>query len=122
MRETGKKLWIFPDGDLPPPGDGDLKGHEALTITNINDEVAEIELDIYFEDREPDTGIPITVQARRVSCLRLDKPLGPSGYQIPYGQYSLVLRSTVPVAAVFGRLDVRQTNLAYYTVAGFASD
>jgi hypothetical protein len=31
-----------------------------------------------------------------------------------------VVRSDVPVVAVFGRLDVRQANMAYYSVAGYA--
>jgi hypothetical protein len=30
------------------------------------------------------------------------------------------VRSDVPVVAVFGRLDVRQSNLAYYSVAGYS--
>ena len=122
MSELGKRLWVFADGDLPPPGDKEPKGHEALTITNLNAAEATVLLDLYFEDRDPVLGIPIKVGGRRVSCLRLDKPLGPEGYRIPYGQYSLALRCDLPVVAVFGRLDVRQNNLAYYSVAGFSSD
>jgi len=49
-----------------------------------------------------------------------DQPLGDQRFQIPSGQYSLVLHSDLPVASVFGRLDVRQPNLAYYSVTGYA--
>ena len=41
------------------------------------------------------------------------------GYQIPYGQYAIHVISDVPVVACFGRLDVRQTNMAYYSPAGY---
>lgn len=33
---------------------------------------------------------------------------------------ALVVNSSVPVVAVFGRLDVRQANMAYYSVQGYA--
>ena len=35
------------------------EGHEALMLTNLNDEKATIELVIVFEDREPETGIMV---------------------------------------------------------------
>jgi hypothetical protein len=57
-----------------------------------------------------------------VRCIRLDKPLGEGKFKIPFGQYALVVRSDVPVVAVFGRLDVRQANMAYYSVQGFSFD
>ncbi|MGD9519572.1 MAG: sensory rhodopsin transducer [Armatimonadota bacterium] len=41
---------------------------------------------------------------------------------MPFGQYSLRLQSNVPVVAQIGRADVRQPNLAYYTVMGYSTD
>jgi hypothetical protein len=116
----GKKCWVFGDGDLPPSGDREPLGHEALMITNTGSSDAEVEIEILFEEREPMTGIRLVVGGRRVRCLRLDKPIGDQQYSIPRGQYALVLRSSVPIVAVFGRLDVRQDNLAYYSVQGFS--
>lgn len=118
--EKGKRNWVFADGDLPPVGDKEPYGHEALMITNLNEEDAKITIDILFEDKEPVKGINLTVPAERVKCIRLDKPIGDINYQIPKGQYALVLHSNVPVVAVFGRLDVRQPNLAYYSVQGYS--
>ena len=119
MEEWGKRHWVFTDGDLPPAGDADLQGHEALIITNAGEEDAHLLVDVLFEDRAPHKGIEVEVAAERVLCIRLDKPFGKTPYQIPFGQYSLVLRSDVPVVATFGRLDVRQPNLAYYVVQGY---
>jgi len=121
-RALGKKRWVFGDGDLPPAGDKEPFGHEALMITNLNSRRASISIDVLFEDKEPERNIRLSVEGERVKCFRLDKPLGESRYAIPFGQYALVVKSDIPVVAVFGRLDVRQSNLAYYTVAGYSSD
>ena len=117
----GKLTWIFPDGDLPPAGDPDLplEGHESLVVLNTGDEDAHIKLDVYFSDREPETGIKLTAPARRVTCFRMDKPVGDRQFQTPFGQYALRLRSSTPIIAQLGRSDVRQTNLAYYTTMGY---
>jgi len=118
--EKGKRNWVFSDGDLPPAGEKEPLGHEALMVTNMNEEAARITIDIYFEDKAPIKGIEIIVPAERVKCFRLDMPVGDQQYQIQEGQYSLALHSNIPVVAVFGRLDVRQPNLAYYSVQGFS--
>lgn len=116
---AGKHNWIFTDGDLPPHGDGELPGHEALIITNVSDQSAEMTIDILFADKDPKKGIRVGIKGERVLCIRLDEPIGEEKFQIPFGQYSLVLHSSIPVVATFGRLDVRQPNLAYYVVDGF---
>ena len=39
--EKGKLNWVFCDGYLPPKGDNpEFEGHEALMMTNLNDEKA----------------------------------------------------------------------------------
>lgn len=120
----GSRTWIFPDGDLPPPGDPDLplKGHESLIVLNTGGADAHLEIDIFFPDRDSEAGLKAVVPANRVRCFRLDQPLGDRGYRIPFGQYALRLRSDVPVIAQIGRADVRQPNLAYYTILGFPAD
>ena len=39
---VGKKDWIIPDCELPPEGEGVLKGHESVVIVNDSDEKAVI--------------------------------------------------------------------------------
>ena len=120
MEEKGKRNWIFADGDLPPPGDKEPYGHEGIMVTNLYEQDAHLSLDILFEDRDPVKNLTITLKGERVMCIRLDRPVGDQKYKIPYGQYAVVLHSDVPVAAVFGRMDVRQPNLAFYTVQGIS--
>lgn len=118
---NGKRNWVFCDGDLPPNGNNpDFAGHEALMITNIGNADAAIEIRVLFEDRDPQKGITLTLSGERTVCLRLDKPIGDQKYQIPNGQYALHVISNVPVCACFGRLDVRQTNMAYYSLSGYS--
>lgn len=116
----GKKNWVFCDGDLPPAGNNpDFPGHEALMITNVSNVDANIHIKILFVDQPPYDNITMELKAERTSCLRMDKPIGKEGYQIPFGQYAVHVISDVPVVACFGRLDVRQTNMAYYSLAGY---
>lgn len=117
---NGMMNWVFCDGDLPPSGVKKPMGHEALMVTNLNDQEAHLSIDILFEDKTPVKCITAIVGAQRVHCFRLDAPIGDQQFKIPLGQYSLVLHSDIPVVAVFGRLDVRQSNLAYYAVQGYS--
>ena len=120
--KIGKKNWVLCDGYLPPKGDNpDFEGHEALMITNVNKEKAEIELTFVFEDKEPVSGIFLTLDGMRTTSLRLDKPIGEKKLMLGESvQYTVWVKSTVPVCACFGRLDVRQTNMAYYSVEGYS--
>ncbi|MEG0767040.1 MAG: sensory rhodopsin transducer, partial [Clostridia bacterium] len=68
---------------------------------------------------EPVRGIHLTVEAERVHCFRMDYPLGEAKFEIPFGQYAVVLESSVPVVCLYGRLD-RRPDMAYYPIAGFS--
>lgn len=119
--EKGKMNWVFCDGYLPPHGDNpNFEGHEALMLTNLNNEKATIELTFIFEDREPETGINVELDGMRTKCIRLDKPMGENGFKLSESvQYTVWVKSDIPICACFGRLDVRQTNMAYYSVESY---
>lgn len=120
----GKTNWVFCDGYLPPKGDNpEFEGHEALMLTNLNNEKADIELVFIFEDRDPVDNIRYTLDGMRTTCVRLDNPMGEQGFTLGEAvQYTVWVKSTVPLVASFGRLDVRQTNMAYYSVEGYKFD
>jgi len=111
----GHKTWVIPDGWLPPAGgDGDLINHESLMIMNTGKKKAQIKVDIYFDDREPVRDLPLTVDAERIRAIRLDSP-DELGFKLPRAtQYALRIKSDVKVIVQYGRMDVRQANLAYY--------
>ena len=120
--KIGKKNWVFCDGYLPPHGDNpEFEGHEALMITNLNKETAHVELTFVFEEKEPVSGITLTLDGMRTTSIRLDHPLGENKFQLGVSeQYTVWVKSDVPVCACFGRLDVRQNNMSYYSVEGYS--
>ena len=119
---AGKKNWVFCDGYLPPHGDNpEFEGHEALMLTNLGNKTANVELVFVFEDKDPVDGINYTLDPMRTTCIRLDKPLGEKGFMLGESvQYTVWVKSSTPICACFGRLDVRQTNMAYYSVEGYS--
>jgi hypothetical protein len=117
--KLGKKTWVFADGDLPPHGDTEPFGHEALMVVNNSNQKAELNLELLFEDKEPKKEIHLTVPAKRVHCFRMDQPLGVEQYTIPFGQYAVILTSSVEVVCLYGRLD-RRPDMAYYPIAGYS--
>jgi len=117
--DLGKRLWVFPDTELPPAGDSLLKGHESIIILNMGDRPAKVSMTLYFTDKDPVRLPALVVGAQRVRCLRMDKE-SDIGFKIPLEtQYAVRLLSDRPVVVQYGRLDPRQTNLAYYTTMGY---
>lgn len=117
----GKKLWLIPDCELPMEGEGVLKGHESVIIVNDSDRDAEIDVTIYFTDKDPYTDIKWTVGAGRVRCFRMNNKADMCGFEVPYEtQYAMKVVSSENIVLQYGRLDNRQVNLAYYTTLGYA--
>lgn len=117
---VGKKTWIIPDCELPQEGEGVLKGHESVIIVNDSDVDAEILVKIYFTDKDSYDNIRWHVGANRVRCFRMNNPSDMDGYIVPLEtQYAMKVTSNTPIVLQYGRLDNRQTNLAYYTTLGY---
>ena len=47
---AGKKVWILPDCELPPEGEGVAKGHESVIIVNDSDVDAVIDVKLFFNN------------------------------------------------------------------------
>ena len=121
MSASGARVWYFPDGYLPEKaGGGPMEAHEALMLLNPNPSLANVKLDIYFDDQDPVKDIPVEVGSERVKALRLDHPEDLGGLHIPpLKQYAIRARSDIPIVAQFGRVDTTQVNLAYYGCMGY---
>ncbi len=115
MKNEGNLTWVVPDGWLPPEGgSGDLVNHESLMLLNTGDDPAKVVIELYFEDREPLIAPEQIIPARRIKSIRLDKPQE-LGLTVPRAtQYAIRINSSVPIIVQYGRMDVRQPNLAYY--------
>lgn len=115
--EYGKKVWIFPDAELPPVGENPIPGHESIIVTNTCDQAANIRITLLYTDKEP-VSFPVTVDARRVRCLRTNEEKDFSAYTASFEeQYAIVLESDIPVVAQYGRAEPRK--VAFYTTPGY---
>ena len=113
----GKKVWIFPDAELPPVGGNEILGHESVIITNVNQQTAHIKFTLLYVDRDP-VSFDAEVEAMRVRCLRSNNADDFCGYTANEGeQYAIMLESDVPVVAQYGRAEPRAVN--FYTTPGY---
>lgn len=114
----GKKVWIFPDAELPPKGVNNIPGHESVIITNTGEEAARVNVTFFYEDREPVKGLCLTVEPRRVRCFRTNEEKDFGSYLAAVGeQYAIMLESNVPIVAQYGRAETR--TVAFYTTPGY---
>jgi hypothetical protein len=92
-------------------------------ILNVSQQPANIELDLYWTDKEPTMGIKVRVEAERVRCLRVpwfDEPDDARRVEVPFRtQYALRVRSDIPVICQYGRLEVIPHHMLYTTM-GYA--
>lgn len=120
MAVIGKKEWIIPDCELPPEGEGILKGHESVIVVNDTDQTAVIRVKLFFTDKPCYDHIVWTVEPQHVRCFRMNCVEDMDGYVVEREkQYAMKLTSDTEVVVQYGRLDNRQINLAYYTTLGY---
>ena len=97
-----------------------MTAHEAVMFFNTHEHDVHIVMDVYFSDREPVKGIPVTVPAERVISLRMDLKEDLNGVEIPVlTQYALRITASDTVVVQFGRLDTTQHNMSYYPGIGY---
>lgn len=113
----GKKVWVFPDAELPPVGDNPIPGHESIIITNTGDTDANVKITLLYTDKEP-VSFTTQVEARRVRCLRTNKVCDFGEYTAKFEeQYAILLESDTPIVAQYGRAEPRVVN--FYTTPGY---
>lgn len=114
MKEIGRKLWAIPEGYIPGWSSGpepEFLSHETVCILNASDQDANIEITVFFSDREPAGPYRVTVNARRTLHLRYNDLQDPE--PIPLAtDYASVISSDVPVVVQHTRLDSRQAENA----------
>lgn len=117
----GKKVWIFPDAELPPIGVSCIPGHESIIITNTGKKDAHIKITLFYADRPPVRDICLTVSAERVRCLRTNKEKDFGMHTAVSGeQYAIMLESDEAVVAQYGRAEPRP--ITFYTTPGYYCD
>lgn len=124
MDTIGRRRWAIAEGYIPGQSTGpapELESHEACCILNAGDQPAQVQLTLYFEDRDPAGPYRVDVPARRTLHLRfnnLDDP-EPVPRDTPYAS---IIESDVPIVVQHTRLDSRQAENALMTTMAFPCD
>lgn len=124
MTDVGKKIWAIAEGYIPSQSTSeahDLISHEAACILNASDRDANVQLTIYFADRDSVGPYSIRVPAGRTLHLRFNDLTDPA--PVPRDtDYSSVFVSDTPVVVQHTRLDSRKAELALLSTVAFGQD
>lgn len=122
MKAYGKKVWVIAEGYIPTYGTGsepEFTSHETACILNTSNEKAEIEITIFFSDKDPVGPYKVTVEPQRTKHLRFNDLQDPE--PVPKGtDYSSVIVSNIPVVVQHTRLDSRQAENALLTTMAYS--
>lgn len=116
----GHRTWAIPEGYIPGRSSGpeDMESHETVCLLNTGDQDAQVDLTVYFSDREPAGPYRLRVPARRTLHQWLNELDEPE--PIPTDtDYAMVLRSDVPVVVQHSRLDSREPANALLSTLAF---
>lgn len=118
----GKRRWAIAEGYIPGASTGPepaMLSHETACILNATDQDAQVEITIYFADREPVGPYRLTVPARRTRHVRFNDLQDPE--PVPRDtDYASVIESDVPVVVQHTRLDSRQAENALLSTIAYA--
>ena len=120
----GRKLWAIAEGYIPSASTSSvpaLISHEAACILNASDVDANVEITLYFTDREPVGPYLLTVPAQRTIHMRFNDLEHPE--RVPRDtSYASVIRSNTEIVVQHTRLDSRKAELALLTTIAYAQD
>ncbi len=120
----GRRTWAIAEGWIPSWSHGpepQMLSHETVCILNTNDQDANVEIVIYFSDRDPVGPYKITVPARRTVHQRFNDLEDPEA--VPKAtNYASVITSDLPIVVQHTRLDSRQAENALITTIAFPAD
>jgi hypothetical protein len=118
----GKTCWAIAEGYIPARSHGpepEMTSHETLCLLNTGDTAAQIELTVFFADREPAGPYRVAVGSRRTLHLRLNELSDTE--PVPRGtDFAVVVKSSGPIVVQHTRLDSRQSENALMSTLAYA--
>lgn len=95
--------------------------NDSICMLNAGDRPANVEVFVYYTDREPVGPYPIRIEPRRAFHQQINTIKGQEA--VPSGtDYCLVIRSDEPIVAQHTRLDTRQEALALMTTIAYPAN
>lgn len=120
----GHRRWAIAEGYIPDWSTGpepQFTSHETACLLNTAGEEANVEITIYFSDREPVGPYRVTVPAQRTLHVRFNDLEDPES--VPQDtDYASVIESDVPIVVQHTRLDSRQAENALLSTIAYAGD
>lgn len=119
---VGRRTWAIAEGYIPDRSTGEgreMLSHETACLLNAGDSDANVEMMVYFADREPAGPYRVTVPARRTSHVRFNDLKDPEPVPLAT-DYACVIRSDSPIVVQHTRLDSRQAENALMTTIAFS--
>lgn len=118
----GKKVWAIAEGYIPTYSNGpepEMTSHETACLLNTGDSDANVQITVYFSDREPAGPYRVTVPAQRTVHLRFNELNDPE--PVPKGKdFASVIRSDLPIVVQHTRLDSRQAQNALLSTIAYS--
>lgn len=122
MTPVGRCVWIIAEGYIPSASSSDARdfiSHETACVLNAGETEAQLEITLYFADREPIGPYRFTVPARRTRHFRFNDMNTPE--PVPRDtDYSSIIISDVPVIVQHTRLDSRRAELSLMTTVAYS--
>lgn len=118
---AGDRVWFIPDCYYPEiTSPGHYVSHEAICILNTGEEDANLDIILYFEDREPMKNFKASCAGERTNHLRLDLLKDEEGNPVPKGvPYAIMVKSDVPIVIQYSRLDTTQAEIGLMTTMAY---
>ena len=117
----GRTRWAVAEGYIPGWRHGPepaMTSHETLCFLNTGERPANVQILVYFTDREPAGPYRVTVAARRTVHLRLNELRVPEPIP-PDTPFASVIDSDEPIVVQQTRLDSRQAENALLSTIAF---
>ena len=122
MDAMGRRKWAIAEGYIPSTSTGpapQMTSHETACLLNTGDRDANVEVTVFYKDREPSGPYRVTVGARRTLHLRFNELKDPAPIPLDT-DYASVFVSDVPIVVQHTRLDSRQAENALMTTVAYS--
>ena len=109
-KEIGKRTWVIAGSRIPLEQSGPepaFTSHDSLWMMNVTDENLDVEVMIYFTDREPIGPFPLELEARRVRDVRINDLIDPRPVPLEK-DYGILVEASGPIVVSFSQMDTRQ--------------
>lgn len=121
MEPIGRRRWVIAEGYIPSKSHGpepQMTSHETLCVLNTSDQDANVQITIFYADREPVGPYLISVPARRTRHVRFNDLTDPAPIPVDT-DYASVIDSNVRIVVQHTRLDSRQAENALFSTMAF---